>query len=182
MKTCGKCNEAKSLSSFHKDLRKPDRLRTICKSCCATADKARRKANPEKFASNWKRWSVANRVHLLHKGSERRLRKRALCMIATARTRARRRSLKFDLDQHVEELQARINIGRCEVTGVPLNLGGGRTFDSPSLDRIDPGKGYVYSNIRVVCNLINCALGDWGEDTLRTVIKQWVSGRTERVA
>jgi hypothetical protein len=103
-------------------------------------------------------------------------------MIATARTRARRRSLKFDLDQHVEELQARINIGRCEVTGVPLNLGGGRTFDSPSLDRIDPGKGYVYSNIRVVCNLINCALGDWGEDTLRTVIKQWVSGRTERVA
>lgn len=95
-----------------------------------------------------------------------RLRHRAKPLIQNAKRRAEKRGLPFDLDEHTEALQARIDANRCEVTGLPFNLEGGRTWDSPSLDRIDPASGYVFSNVRVVLYSVNCALGDWGEETL----------------
>lgn len=107
--------------------------------------------------------------------AKRRLEKRAMCLIATTRTRARKRGLDFDLHSHVAELQARIDMGVCELTGEPFDLSPGRKFNSPSLDRIDPRCGYTYDNVRVVLNLVNAALGDWGGDTLRAVMLRWLS-------
>ncbi len=77
-----------------------------------------------------------------------------------------RKGIPFDLWGHLPALQARIDAGKCEVTGLPFNLEGGRTWDSPSLDRIDPQSGYVFSNVRVVCHGVNSAMGDWGEQQL----------------
>lgn len=51
----------------------------------------------------------------------------------------------------------------------------GRKFNSPSLDRIDPSGGYTYDNVRVVLHLVNQALGDWGVETLSTVMRRWLS-------
>lgn len=104
----------------------------------------------------------------------RKLEKRAQCLVGTVRTRCRKRGLEFDLGAHVAEIQRRIDAGVCELTGVPFDLSPGRKFSSPRIDRIDPRKGYTYDNIRIVLNLVNAALGDWGEVTLREVMQKWL--------
>lgn len=92
--------------------------------------------------------------------------KRAQCLVSHARIRSARKGIAFDLDIHVDDLQRRIDAGFCELTGLPFNLSGGRTWDGPSLDRIVPADGYVIGNVRVVCYAVNSALGDWGLDVL----------------
>ena len=47
----------------------------------------------------------------------------------------------------------------CPVLGIPVNRGGvgkkGGRPDSPSMDRIDPTKGYIKGNVRVISNRAN---------------------------
>jgi len=96
-----------------------------------------------------------------------------------ARFRAFKTSLPFDLDRFLPEIQGRIDKGICEVSGLHLNLDGGLTWDSPSLDRIVPSKGYLYSNIRVVCHAVNSALGSWGDAKMLEIARAILSRRRD---
>lgn len=96
-------------------------------------------------------------------------------LICNARNSAKKRSLAFDLDEHKAEIRDRVRAGRCELTGLHFNLAGGLTYDSPSIDRIEPEQGYVYSNIRIICYGMNAALGRWGEGALRTMVEAWLA-------
>jgi hypothetical protein len=87
---------------------------------------------------------------------------RAKDLIRHAKRRAEQKGVPFDLDDYENEIQARINLGTCELTGFRFNLDCGRTWDSPSLDRINPTEGYVFSNIRVVCHAVNSAMETGG--------------------
>ena len=71
-----------------------------------------------------------------------RKRNRARDLMRHARFRAMKQGEPFDLDQWLPELQKRIDSGLCEISGMPFNLDGGRTWDSPSFDRINPEGGY----------------------------------------
>jgi hypothetical protein len=71
--------------------------------------------------------------------------------------------------------------GRCAVSGLEFSsaaVGAGRARHPfmPSLDQIEPGKGYTADNVRLVCVVANFAMNAWGLDTLirvaRGVIKQ----------
>lgn len=95
-------------------------------------------------------------------------------MIQSAKRRAKLKNMDFDLDQHRERLERRIEKMTCELTGVRLlgyRVAGKRTYNTLSFDRKDNKKGYVYSNIRIVCWAMNCALGTWGQKDLEKVIK-----------
>ena len=46
-----------------------------------------------------------------------------------------------------------------------------------ALDRIDPSKGYVYGNVRIVAFAVNAMLGDWGEDVAMSIINQWLQNK-----
>ena len=71
--------------------------------------------------------------------------------------------MDYDLDQYRHELRLRIDKGICEVSGLPIFHHTGKVeWDSISIDRIDSTKGYVYSNVRVVCYAVNVALNNWG--------------------
>lgn len=101
--------------------------------------------------------------------------KKAEVLISEARRRSLKKMLPFDLDQHVPELKARIVAATCEMTGLPLNLSNrGIDWNSPSMDRIEPAKGYVLANIRIVCFAINQAMGRWGEAKLREIMTVWL--------
>lgn len=125
-------------------------------------------------------WSLSNPDRIAMNGARRRKERRAKCLIAAARVRARKRDLLFDLDQHIDDLQARVDVGLCELSGTLFDLSPGRTFASPSLHRINPGKGYTHGNILVICHAMNVALGDWGEDALRRVMEGWQATRSAR--
>lgn len=67
-----------------------------------------------------------------------------------AKKRAGKLGIAFDLP-----LQAVVIPVFCPVLDVRLVIGEGRLPASPSLDRIDPRKGYVVGNVRVVSDKAN---------------------------
>lgn len=136
---------------------------------------ARRPDVKERRRDNYRKWAARNKEKLLLKEANRRLTKRGQCLVANCRTRAKKRGLPFDLDDHVDAVQERIDAGHCEITGCVFDLSPGKSWNSPSIDRISPEKGYTYDNIRLVCNAINAAMGDWGEGVVWEMFKSWQS-------
>lgn len=81
-------------------------------------------------------------------------------MIERARYRNRNKGIPCEIG--IEDLRALVasSGGRCQVTGRQLEDSG--PF-RPSLDRIDPAKGYVPGNVRIVCLVTNTAMLHYGE-------------------
>jgi len=82
-----------------------------------------------------------------------------------------RRSIAFEIDGPEFFLGMIIEQGfRCAVTGAKFDLTvdekSGRRPMAPSIDRIDSSLGYTEDNVRLVCQITNLALNNWGEDYL----------------
>lgn len=132
-----------------------DERRAICRECHAARERTYR---------------LDNREHV----RSRELKRRGRYLVHSAERRARRQGVPFDLDQHVEEINDRVLRGYCELTGLPFNAGdAAREWDSPTLDRIRAERGYVLSNVRVVCWGINAALGNWGADAMLQIVEAY---------
>jgi len=148
----------------------PDKHRAACRRYAhehpdrtKASRKASRKKKPEHYGA-------------MHRRIQNALckRNRAAVIILNMRRRSAKLGIPFDLDGHKDELQKRIEANTCEITGIPLCRGEGkREFNSMSIDRIVPAKGYVYSNIRVIAWAANSALGNWGEDSISAMICAW---------
>ena len=85
-------------------------------------------------------------------------------MWVTSMKRAEDRGMEFNLTP--EWIQPKLEAGFCEASGLPLELSGGEFKGyghfrpwTPSLDRIDPTKGYTTDNVQVVCWIYNQAKG-----------------------
>jgi hypothetical protein len=165
MKRCSKCKEVKPDSDFIKDKRATTGLRCACRKCCCKSNTAWNRKNKDKYNAYRKKYSRE---------------KRAYSLVLTAKKRALKRKLPFDLDMHRDDIQKRIDAGFCEISGIPFDLKNGRTFASPSIDRIVPSKGYLYSNIRIICDSMNMALSDWGEEVLFAVVTSWIKQRKQK--
>jgi hypothetical protein len=97
----------------------------------------------------------------------------ARVVIADIRRRAQKKNIAFDLDQHQTELESRLNKLTCEISGAWLTRETPNGPYSPSIDRRDPSKGYVYSNVRVICFALNTAFGSWGEEVFSKIYRTW---------
>lgn len=121
-------------------------------------------------------WRAENAEHLKVRNTNRRIKKRAMCLVAAARVRARKRGIPFEVSESdIAMLQSVIDDGACQVTGAAFTLNGPRCATSPSLDRINPSLGYVGGNLRVVCHAINAGMGDWGESELLRIVRVWMA-------
>jgi hypothetical protein len=70
-------------------------------------------------------------------------------LLKWAKYRARKKNRKFDLKS--SDLMVP---NYCPILGIPL-IPGGRTRNSPTLDRINNSKGYTKDNVIVISNLAN---------------------------
>jgi len=61
---------------------------------------------------------------------------------------------------------------QCEITGEPFTWGV-KEPTTLSIDRIDPNKGYTKDNVRFVCWWVNTAMGNWGLEQVKELIKKW---------
>lgn len=153
-KMCAGCGTVKLLSDFYKN--QPSiggGYRTKCKECY----KARSSAWREKPGSKTKTSATFVAYRRSH---------RAKILLTLAKHRASLKGLEYSLDQYEEEIQSVIDAGVCQVTGLPLNLDGGKTWDSPSLDRIDSTKGYARENVRIVLYCVNVMANLWGPNKI----------------
>lgn len=73
-------------------------------------------------------------------------------IFSSTKSRALKTGIPFDLDLSDIQIPE-----FCPYLGLRLSgLGGGRRTDNtPSIDKIDPEKGYVKGNIRIISNLAN---------------------------
>lgn len=79
----------------------------------------------------------------------------------------------------IAETLLKVSTGKCSVTGISFSREkrdtrrGARKANpfAPSIDRIDPAKGYTDANTRVVILAFNLARGDWGDGTTLIVAK-----------
>lgn len=175
-KSCTVCLQVKPFSEFRKySGRGVSGLRPLCKICQREYEKGWRSRNPE----NRRKARVKRKEKAAEYSRDWRSKNRAFYLISGCRRRSLAKGLEFDLDQHLEELSRRVDLGVCEVSGITLenSLVPGRVFNTPSLDRISPLKGYTLDNIRVVAFCVNAMLGDWGESVALEVFKSW-QGKT----
>lgn len=92
--------------------------------------------------------------------------------INRARSRSRKLDLPCDLDMEylLELLESQG--GRCPLTGLPMTLAyGPRSPFLPSLDRIEPEKGYVKGNVRFLCFAANVGRNQFGDETYIEICK-----------
>jgi hypothetical protein len=62
--------------------------------------------------------------------------------------------------------------GRCLLSGIEFDMtpfSGKRRPFAPSIDRIDPSRGYSKGNCRLVCVAVNYAMSDWGLAVLKRI-------------
>ncbi len=73
--------------------------------------------------------------------------------------------------------------GLCALSSIPMTTtrGEGRIPTNASVDRIDPAKGYLPGNVRLVCLQANGARGEWGDEQLLAFCRAVVQhGKTRR--
>lgn len=91
-----------------------------------------------------------------------------------ARARSKKRGMSCCLSkQDIIDMVNRSS-GKCELTGVwfhkPKNSTSKRNPWAPTIDRIDSSLPYNKENCRLVCNAVNTAIGEWGEQTFKVII------------
>lgn len=154
-KICGNCKEIKLLSEFgiNNTIGRKPIERSFCKICESLKAKEYGKKNPSPsgYAAKIYRNGVPFRY-----------------MLSNAVKRAVEKNLPFDLD--VEYLKQIYNDsgGVCAISGLPFSTDPHyNTFDKgnayrPSLDKIEPDKGYVRGNVRIILHCLNIALSNGG--------------------
>lgn len=106
------------------------------------------------------------------------VRSHAYHLLASARSRAKKLNLPFDLDiEFVESLVRETT--HCPALGLELaqSVGRGRLPESRSLDRFVPERGYVKGNVSLVSLRANILKRDATADELEAVAR-WMRGRS----
>lgn len=169
MKKCNYCNEEKQINEFAKCGTSRDKLQSKCKKCSSLLGKKWRETN-SKYN---KEYYINNANHIRDNQIKRYRTKKtnepwyiAYCII---KQRAKEKNIEFDLDiEYIKSIWTDI----CPVLGIPLKCAifesgltrktsKARPLDnSPTIDRIDPAKGYIKGNICIMsyrANMIkNC--------------------------
>jgi len=87
-------------------------------------------------------------------------------MLYDAKKRAKRKGITFDLEW--DDLTIPEN---CPVLGIPLFIGdGGRSANSPSLDRFDNNLGYTKDNVRIISLRANALKNDATVEEMRLIL------------
>jgi hypothetical protein len=108
-------------------------------------------------------------------------------LVASAKARARKADMSFELPLDFADLLYARQNGCCAVTGLKFNL---RRFPNalvkhpfaPSIDRRLSSGGYTEDNVRLVCVAVNFGMGQWGEEVFLTLARAAVDLETHQVS
>lgn len=123
--------------------------------------KKSRLENPEKFLARDKKWRVDNRLQTL--------------IFST------RRTAKLKGIEHSITVDDLVHSDICPLTGVMIDWGcSGRHLLNPSVDRIDPTKGYIKGNVEIMSCLGNSMKNNASPEQLiifaKEILKRYDTG------
>jgi hypothetical protein len=169
-KVCTKCKEDKPLTEYYKRSDSKG-FRSHCKKCCGDYQDII--------------CSVCGKEHSHYSVGRKSLvcvdcypkYRQAYLLIELAKYRAKQRQIKFNLtlDWVLERLTS------CPKTGIPFTFGdnGGnyktRAATTPSIDKIDPTKGYTPENCQVVCWWYNVSKQQFNDEEVYELCKATVT-------
>jgi hypothetical protein len=109
---------------------------------------------------------------------KRTTRGRAMVLYGNARVRSRKRNVEVFITS--DWIEDHLKRGTCELTGLPFSFepppaGLTRRPDAPSVDRIDKTKPYTTENTRVILWAVNCALAEYGTETMLPILERMVN-------
>lgn len=175
-------HELVPVENFGRDKSQSDGIAITCKECNNRYHRERRKVKElcDKQKEHSKTYYQKNKQSYIERkrkstNTERGYRVK---MLAQARCRARDANVVFDLS--LEDLTIP---NCCPVLGIPLkfnitgnrNKGKGGKDSSPSLDRIDPNKGYTKDNIVIVSWRANRLKSDATQNELERLYEFYVT-------
>lgn len=154
-KVCSTCKNVLPISDFWADKKVPSGCYYECKGCARSR------------LRNWQSKNRALRSEYERGRSQSHRRKDPAYRIwKGAKDRAALHGIPFSISRYDVSIPS-----VCPVTGIPLVLTHRRAQgDSPSLDRIDPLRGYVPGNVIVVCWRVNRIKSDASLDELRSIL------------
>lgn len=99
-------------------------------------------------------------------------------ILDSCKQRSKINSYQFELDmEYLQELYENQG-GKCAVTGIEFSLDKNPSFRkrpfAPSLDRVDCNLGYIKSNVRFVCVVVNIAINEFGDQVFDKMCKSYV--------
>jgi hypothetical protein len=101
------------------------------------------------------------------------------CMLVAARTRAKRRGLPCTIT--IDDI---VIPSHCPILGMPLAVktgSKGSADHSPSLDAIEPDKGYIAGNVQVISMLANQMKSSANLEQL-AIMGEWATRRAKRIS
>lgn len=125
-----------------------------------------RAENVKQGSSEESREIVNAKFRITDSKNKNQLRSPCAAKFANMKARAKREGRDWEMTE--EDIEWPLE---CPILSIPLNysLGrGGIYYDSPSIDRIDPSKGYVKGNTRIISSLANTMKSNADEETLVT--------------
>lgn len=96
-------------------------------------------------------------------------------LVSSARRRAAKRNMPFNLDARTMVAVIQVQTGRCAVTGTPFQLGRSEEYSrsplAPSIDRKDCSKGYTWDNVQIVVAWYNLLKNEWSDTDAKEFIR-----------
>lgn len=160
IKKCTKCEEVKEINNFHKLNSKfsKSKYSRVCKECKQQTDAAYYKRNRIKIISKNQEYYCNNRERIAEQGKVRynkRVEDSYLSiLLQSCRGNARKRNREFSLTKEliIDLLKKQDN--KCYYSGEELSLDR-KLFNTVSVDRVDPQKGYTEDNVVLCCYRVN---------------------------
>jgi uncharacterized Zn finger protein (UPF0148 family) len=173
-RTCSKCG----LEKFAADFKSPKRGK-VCADCDRQRLQEWRAKNPERMREAYRRYHATDhgKAYRRQQQNERRQSHPEESLFQSARQRARRDAVEFAIT--VRDI---LIPPCCPVLGIPLErrVGAkGPQDSSPSIDRLDPAKGYTRENIAVISIRANRIKNDANIEDLERVVA-WVRAAQKR--
>jgi hypothetical protein len=178
-KVCSKCKANRPIQDFYKHGtgRRPD-----CKQCCKHRVRMHSQTEEykERARNRSKAWREEHRDYCREMARNWRsttLRGYFNKKLTTTRANSRRLNRECSIGAaYLEELYNRQG-GKCAITGRTMVIGPSYSErDALSLDRINPQRGYVEGNVRLVTWQVNCARGVWTDDDLLSLAVDVLKG------
>ena len=140
-KQCNNCKQYLPFSEFSKNSALKDKLSLYCQRCDKEKQEAKRRKSPEKQLAYARKYQAKRRENLEY---------RLQMLINASKQRAVLKNIEHTLT--LNQLKSIYPIdNKCPVFGTELKFGdAGFRDNSPSIDKIDPAKGYTLDNVQVI--------------------------------
>lgn len=154
LKKCTKCLIEKDLSQYSKDKGGVGGFCYWCKTCASASSLAYHNRHKTRIKKRNKEYKESNPIKYL---------------VWCARYRAKNHNEEFSITEDDISMP-----NECPILKIPLFMGPLHNPNSPSIDRIDNGKGYIKGNVHVVSYRANVLKRDASVEEL-ALLSKWIN-------